>query len=1279
MIIYIIIHMKSKNVVFLAMFLIVIATLGVASANEDIGNQTLELENDDLAVGQEVTKTFDDVQTQISQIQENGTVELEGTYLGSGTPIKINKSLTIQSKGNGATLDGRNLSSILNITADNVVIKNIKFINAFDQYIGYDASPGGAINWMGNNGKVINSSFLNAHSYNSGGAINWKGSNFTVEGSDFKNCYVSSVSYVVYGGSLYLEGDNVAVDRCRFSENTDENYDSVDGSAIYSRASHLKISNSNFSDLTIANSLIFLLNSTEIQNCSFIGISSRKNNGNSKSVMCAYGVRHLDVLECNFTDIKMLKGNGALTGVGSAMYARNCDLINIDGCYFSNHTIKEGCIYLEGSNNTSIRSSGFFNSRVASDMICMWDCNNTLIADNIFDNITSQDNPHISIQRCPYTFIVNNTFNGLGDSKKAIHSAFDKNNGSKIINCTFSRDSGCIGVGSEVEIIRKYCELIVENVTCEYGQNRTVTVTFRDANSYLNNRYISIMKEGQTNFNTILTDENGQATFRLFTNDLYGFKWLDVGEHNVFVRVGVNDNYQECSNTFKITVQPATISLNITNKDEYYVASRADFDVEILDGIKALSSSDRFSFYVNDEYVGSAYLNGNRITLYANYEFKKVGNNTVKVVFKGNANAQPANVTKVINVLRIPTAITSLSSSPVSFGDESLFEVGITPYSGKITDGKLVFYVDNVEIGRIDATQRNYRFVVAHAGLHNLTAEFTQSVNFTDSIRTIEFSVLRGDCEVTADNASFNKDDLKIIKVYLKNSKGKAIANSSVVIYLNDGKSYSGQTDAEGIALINVTDLKSGNYTFHAEFKDSTDYNDALSDTKSIIVKIPTEISIETSGVVLCGEKSVFNVKVTPEKSVIADGIVMLCINGIEKLSSENYSLSTFEYVLEKTGTYNVTAVFNQSMYFEASNKTIQVTVNRMPTNLTANDFVFNQYDEKALFAALTDIHGAAVSKEIRFRINNSQGQEVSIDDLKCGEYTFVAIFDGDEDYFASQSDVKTIIVRYATTIKIAEILNPLTLNPIKFSANLSDDTGMLDSSQLRYFVDGVEVIGDFTPLKIGIHNLRVVYDGDKYHSQSDASLSFDVGDGRTSSIIQANDITVVYGNVNFLKAVLKTSNGKLLENANVEITLNGQTKVLKTDKNGEVSFEIVQAPKTYSASIVFKGDTYYKGTSKNVNVVVEKMTPILIAGKKTFKAKTKTKKYTITLKTPLNAKVTLKIGKKTFKATTNAKGKATFKIKKLSKKGKYKAIVKFAGDSFCNPVSKTAIINIKK
>jgi len=97
----------------------------------------------------------------------------------------------------------------------------------------------------------------------------------------------------------------------------------------------------------------------------------------------------------------------------------------------------------------------------------------------------------------------------------------------------------------------------------------------------------------------------------------------------------------------------------------------------------------------------------------------------------------------------------------------------------------------------------------------------------------------------------------------------------------------------------------------------------------------------------------------------------------------------------------------------------------------------------------------------------------------------------------------------------------------------------------------------------------------------------------------------------------------------------------------------------------------------------VNKKASKIVAKKKTFKAKTKVKKYTITLKSGKNpikkVLVTLKVKGKTYKVKTNAKGKATFKIKNLKKKGKYTATIKFKGDKTYKSATKKVKITVKK
>ncbi|MBQ2666606.1 hypothetical protein [Methanobrevibacter sp.] len=59
-------------------------------------------------------------------------------------------------------------------------------------------------------------------------------------------------------------------------------------------------------------------------------------------------------------------------------------------------------------------------------------------------------------------------------------------------------------------------------------------------------------------------------------------------------------------------------------------------------------------------------------------------------------------------------------------------------------------------------------------------------------------------------------------------------------------------------------------------------------------------------------------------------------------------------------------------------------------------------------------------------------------------------------------------------------------------------------------------------------------------------------------------------------------------------------------------------------------------------------------------------------------ARLTLKIKGKTYTAKTNSKGKAIFKIKKLTKKGRFKATVTFKGNNLYNKVVKKVKITVR-
>ena len=300
----------------------------------------------------------------------------------------------------------------------------------------------------------------------------------------------------------------------------------------------------------------------------------------------------------------------------------------------------------------------------------------------------------------------------------------------------------------------------------------------------------------------------------------------------------------------------------------------------------------------------------------------------------------------------------------------------------------------------------------------------------------------------------------------------------------------------------------------------------------------------------------------------------------------------------------------------------------------------------------------------------------------------FVAFADSN---YQSADNVVGIYSTNTTTVLTAEDIN-LTSLAGTVEVTLKDgNRNALVNKEVLLTLNGVNYtavtdsngIASFEITAVDGANTAVfTYNAKDYLESSTATSTVNVL--RNATVITASPVTKTYNVAKNLVVTLKDENGNALANQTVSITLNGQTYTRTTGSSGQAVLAISNlAPKTYTAAISFAGADGLKSSSLNVNVVVKKATPKLAAKKKTFKAKKKTKKYAVTLKSNTGkaiskVKVILKIKNKKYTAKTNAKGKAVFKIKKLTKKGKYTSKVTFKGNAYYLKAAKKVKITVK-
>ena len=468
-------------------------------------------------------------------------------------------------------------------------------------------------------------------------------------------------------------------------------------------------------------------------------------------------------------------------------------------------------------------------------------------------------------------------------------------------------------------------------------------------------------------------------------------------------------------------------------------------------------------------------------------------------------------------------------------------------------------------------------------------------------------------------------------------------------------------------------DLDDGYYEAYVTYGGDNNVYSYRSSIISFTVSTGQNVAISSSDLTkYYGSSSKFKIEVTDGGRAVSGANVRFYHDGSSQTVVTNSNGYAYVDIDWAPGTYYVTS--------EYLGKSVNSKIT-VKSTISASD-VSGTYLNSKVTATFLDAYGKALAnKKVTFKVGgrdftattNDNGVATANVNLDAGNYVVTAVNPVNNEQKQFKLNISKVSSSF--TLNVAKndegaIIITATLTPNTVTGNVKFK---FDGDMITYtstISNGKATL--VSPYSAeGTYNLVVSYDGDSnFNAAPTMDFSFTIR--APTPILTANDVTVVYGYNKDMMIYLMDSDGIPISGKEIYIKLvfGGKYYVYYGDTGSSGALRLSTKgidPGTYT---VYISSENCKQIS--AKMIIKKATVKLTANAKTFKKSVKIKKYTITLKNNLNkvmksTKVTLKVNGKTYSAKTNTKGQATFKITKLTKKGKFTAIVKYGGSKFYN------------
>ncbi|WP_296789228.1 Ig-like domain repeat protein [uncultured Methanobrevibacter sp.] len=1101
--------------------------------------------------------------------------------------------------------------------SDNCIVDNCSFD---ENYISNAIEGrGGAIDWIGNNGTVMNTTFNKCISINAGAIyVDDKSDNMTIKNVSFTEC-----NSLTNGGALVLRGNNVTI--------LDSNFTSCSardcGGAIAGFTSdNANITNIHFKYNVVGiridpqgvpygeGGAIYWENSKNItvKDSSFESNEAHLSGGSISADNCNDSLIYNIITH----DETAFRNGGSIAWVNSDNVTINKATFNDSGANY-----KGGTLYLSNINAT-VKNS-LINYTWAS-----WDRGGGMYVDgNVTIDTVKFNDTHVD-----------------EDNASAIYF----NSGiSRVINSTFTNSFNSIGIakGANVTLTRNNLTADDPNKSLPYlednstlGVEKTKYSIWNDGDLYLERNnfdylifnngiihtqtYMDILANDTWNvtwnstftFFANITDDNNNSiisvkNLKTWNNESMGgyfnmsynqFKTNTYYQAN-FIIYGSDIGLAKCTN------RSGTINVKMPIKIELTHTGDPDGDRVVITATitpKYTSNytlSGKVHFKMGTAEYDADVLNGVAKWLVATAEWNlnNLAEGTHKVTAtydEDDHHLGAQNETSFLTNLRNSWLIVHINS--VAYGENAT--VTITTNSNGTVRFNLhgkdkIIVVPTIKkgenyVGEFNLTKENYTTVGIHSA--GVVLEANEYYAFNMNQTSFEIYCLNTTIHATP-TTSIKVGQVETITVQLNES-----ARGFVELSLSNGDSYYQKVNSTGGAQFNIVGLPNGTYRGTVTYLGDDIFNGNHTDILFIVSETDDyNITVKVNNVKLGGNATIY---VVLPMGVSENLTVYVNNTKYENVTVNNglAILNVNNTVLNAPGQYVVNVTYpGDSVYALNYNNGTKFNV------LATDDWTLklnveaHQYGQNTIFTVTLpiDVEGKKLNLTIdglnhTVTINDDGVGTLTLNNISGGLHTVTANYTGDSRYVTKTNSTNFLVEKAASTTTITQDVNGDVKATVTTNAT---GTVTFFVNGRNYTVDLVNNVAllDKNNLTIGNNSIVAIYNGDINFTSSKGFKNITIA--KNTALVNASATNETYGvPTEITVKVPKAQTGYVTITVN-DTLVNVTVKIV----NGEAKFNATGlGVGKYIVNVTYLGDeTYdvatnhtYFNITKNSNLVVD-------------------------------------------------------------------------------------------